>query len=704
MIKDPTPSPGEMMNRIEILSDEVASKIAAGEVVERPASVLKELIENSIDSGATRIDAEWESGGMIRLSVRDDGAGIDRLDLPKTIVRHATSKIKTADDLFTIKTMGFRGEALASIASVSKFTILTQPPNGEGAKLQVLSDYDLNSPKISPWSGPNGTTVIMEDLFYNVPARLNFLRKSTSEAAACLEIIQNIALSNPSISFSAMSNGKYVLRAEKVSHSDQETTLRERAKQIIEDVDQLLFIKDEIDLGQVIGLVSPPGLDRSTARNIYTFVNGRLVKDKILRFALQRGYHGHLLKGRQPIAIIQVTMDPSLVDVNAHPAKTEVRFQYPEDVQSLISLAIRKVLRDGEWAAPQNSTLPDTASSRPLPSRDDISKSFEQAPYKHGISPNIARPAYDGALTGSPAAVSSNFSGSDQATWSENKGIGSFVNDFDIATVSEGAPWRKTTETKVSLRSYDGKSQDEKPFYGSTHFEGSNSAINESLYGNTKDSYSPAKTSTWTPGRELFGEGYKAGSIPWQDLAFIGTFAKCYLMFEYQKKLLIVDQHAFHERILFEKLTHDPKLLKTVQPLIIPEVYTLSPEEAARLEQNLGSLKSIGFDLKVWSNGTVELSALPSLLMNSNKEALLAELSEKCLGGTFDSVSSEVSSEILETIACHTAVRSGEDLTDNGIRDLLSQASTVDFYHNCPHGRRVFRWFDYKDVGSWFDR
>jgi len=678
---------GEAMTRIEILSDEVASKIAAGEVVERPASVLKELIENSIDAGATRIEVEWDSGGMTRLSVRDDGGGIEKLDMPRTIVRHATSKIKTADDLFTIKTMGFRGEALASIASVSKFTILSQPPNSEGSKLQILSDYDLLSPKISPWSGPNGTTVIMEDLFYNVPARLNFLRKSTSESAACLELIQNIALCNPAVSFSAMSNGKYVLRAEKITASDPETTLRARAKQIIEDVDQLLFIKDETSYGQVMGLISPPGLDRSTARNIYTFVNHRLVKDKTLRFALQRGYHGHLLKGRQPVAIIQVLMDPSLVDVNAHPAKTEVRFQYPEDVQSLISIAIRKAIRDADWASPQN---PESGSTH-LPTSVVAESESQSEPKGSFYRPPTSSSGYSAAEPLRNDGLS--FHARDVASQGSQQ---PFSKDFDIETTARATPWRKATETKFTMKSYDGAT-----------YSGQSASTREDHSPDTVVSIpkeqSQPKATTWIPGRELFGLDQKAGAIPWGELIYIGTFAKCYLIFEYQKKLLLADQHAFHERILFEKLSRDPKLLKTAQPLIIPEVYTLSPEEAASLEQNHEKLQAIGFDLKIWSNGTVEINALPSILVNANKEALLAELSEKSWSG-HDSMSSDISSDVLETIACHTAVRSGEDLTENGIRDLLSQAAEVDFYHNCPHGRRVFRWFDEKDVGSWFDR
>jgi DNA mismatch repair protein MutL len=666
------------MARIEVLSEEVASKIAAGEVVERPASVIKELIENSLDAGATRVEIEIEAGGIERLSVKDNGEGISREDLPKTIIRHATSKIRTAEDLSSVETMGFRGEALASIASVSRLTILTQTQDGQGSKLIVESDQDLSHPKISDWSGPKGTTIIMEDLFYNVPARLNFLKKSNSEAAACLEIVQNLALAHPEVSFSVKSSGKFVFDAPAVSGHSLEECLRSRSTQVMSDVEKLIYSSEESQFGQVVALVSPPGIDRATSRNIYTYVNNRLVKDKVLRFAIQRGYHGHLLKGRQPIVVIKIQMNPSLVDVNAHPAKTEVRFQYPDETQSLVAMAIRKAIRSSTWAAPSDSPLLEGAIDSQKQTSDEASSEF--------ISQTTS-PAKQLSFT----QESLNLPRSSATAFNAPKSPLSFNQNFDLATEAKPNSWSRPQSAKIRIDSFDGSAkanQDSESSFLDNRFASPVSEL-------------PPKVNTWS---DAF-EGKTANTvIPWGELSFIGSFAKCYLMFEFQKRFLVIDQHAFHERILFEKLSCDPRLLKTTQPLIIPEVYTLSPEEAAHLEANMSTLTKMGFDLQTWSNGTVEVRAVPAILAKTNKESLLAELAERARPDTSLELSAEISSEVLETIACHAAVRSGEELTENELQDLLSQAATVDFYHNCPHGRRVFKWFDLKEIAKWFDR
>ena len=661
------------MARIEILSEEVASKIAAGEVVERPASVIKELIENCLDAAATRIDVEIEAGGIGRLSVRDNGDGITREDLPKTIIRHATSKIRTAEDLSSVETMGFRGEALASIASVSRLTILSQTQSGEGSKLKIESDQDLLNPQISEWSGAKGTTIIMEDLFYNVPARLNFLKKSNAEVAACLEIIQNLALAHPEVSFSLKNSGKFVFEAPAICGLSPEQSLRSRSMQIMSDVEKLIYSSEESQFGQVTALISPPGVDRATSRNIYTYVNNRLVKDKVLRFAIQRGYHGHLLKGRQPIVVIKIQMNPNLVDVNAHPAKTEVRFQYPDETQSLVAMAIRKAIRSSPWAAPNDMPLGETLHE---PTKKVGEPFIESIAKPNGSEDTLTRHEGDQR----PSMSSRPFGAASKLPLSFNQ-------NFDLNTEVKSNLWSKPQATKVRIDSFDGSAK--------------TSQMSNSFLSNHPSDESSPKINTWS---EAF-EG-KSGNtaIPWRDLTFIGSFAKCYLMFENQRKFLVIDQHAFHERILYEKLSQNPQLLKTSQPLIIPEVYTLSPEDAAHLEANIASLRKIGFDLQTWSNGTVEVRGVPAILSNTNKESLLAELAEKSWPDSSLSLSAEISSDVLETIACHAAVRSGEELTENELQDLLTQAASVDFYHNCPHGRRVFKWFDIKEVGKWFDR
>lgn len=680
------------MARIHILSEEVASKIAAGEVVERPASVLKELIENSLDAGASRIDIELENAGLTRLSVRDDGEGILAEDLPKTIIRHATSKIRSADDLFFITSMGFRGEALASIASVSRLTILTQTDTGEGSKLQISSDSDFANPRISPWSGLRGTTVIMEDLFYNVPARLNFLKKSTSENAACTELVQNLMLAHPGVTFHLKCGGKEVLHGPSVKAASDEETMRLRASQVMDDVSQLLFTEEETTFGKVKALISPPGVDRATTRHVFTFINGRYVKDKTIRFAIQRGYHGHLLKGRQPVAYIQLEMDPSLVDVNAHPAKTEVRFQYPDEVGVLISMAIRKVIRSGSWASPDQTSAQSFIAKQP-DHGGTLSAGFSTAD-----TSNLSRPP-SSPIGGYLGMKDSQRIGAEVFKSPEplmNTGSGpqqKFSPDFDLATTrSVTGNWKGDQGLKIRVDSYDG-------------VHTSSSAAANTRHLQTPGFFydlEPVKASTLD--RNIGAAEGLRETIPWSELEYIGAFAKCYLMFEWNKKLLVVDQHAFHERVVFERLSKNHKLLLTSQPMMIPEVYTLSPEEAQNLEKNIEKLHQIGFDLKIWEDGTVEIRALPSLLVGANKESLLAELAEKIWVDDNLNEAAAISSAVLETIACHSAVRAGEELTDNHLNDLISQAQDVDFYHNCPHGRRVFRWFDRNEIGRWFDR
>jgi len=681
------------MARIHILSEEVASKVAAGEVVERPASVLKELIENSLDGGATRIDIELENGGLTRLSVRDNGEGILTEDLPMTIIRHATSKIRSADDLFAISSMGFRGEALASIASVSRLTILTQTEDEAGAKLQVLDESDFLNPKISPWIGMRGTTVIMEDLFYNVPARLNFLKKSTSETAACTELVQHLMLSHPSVSFYLKNGGKEVISGPGIAAHSPEETMRLRAGQIMDDVSQLLFTEEQTDFGKVQALISPPGVDRATTRHVFTFINGRLVKDKTIRFAIQRGYHGHLLKGRQPVVYIQLELNPSLVDVNAHPAKTEVRFQYPEEVQALISMAIRKILRTGNWASPNISQESSQGSSQ-----GSLQGSLQ------GSSQGSLQGSSQGSLQGSSQASSKgNFSTSTQYdgtsptiysrddrafAQSSTAKPQRFMPDFDLATSGRQSihQSKPNQNTRVKIDSFDGNPAMENQTFSPAIFQSPSFTTEEFRAYATSPSES------------------KFESIPWAELEYIGAFAKCYLMFEWNKKLLMIDQHAFHERVIFERLSKNAKMLLISQPMMIPEVYTLSPEEAQNLEKNQSRLRDIGFNLNIWPEGTVEILAIPALLIHANKESLLAELAEKTWVDHDLNEAADISASVLETIACHSAVRSGEELTENHLADLITQAQQVDFYHNCPHGRRVFRWFERHEIGRWFDR
>lgn len=329
--------------KIKVLKDEVINKIAAGEVVERPASIVKELVENAIDAGATRIKIDLEEGGKKSIVITDNGAGIAYSDLPLTVVRHATSKIVTVEDLFSVGSMGFRGEALASISSVSNFSLISKKALENKAYKLSFDENNKEIPKIEEWAHPEGTSISVKDLFYNVPVRLKFLRSAQTEFSQCLETVQSLCLANPKQTFILTHNGqeKFLASSDESEHDNRgssffgEETLRSRVAYLYgtEVSDQLLYATSVSDYLKIEALIAPPGLDKAISKVMQTFVNGRWVVDKVLRFGILRGYHSHLMKGRYPYILCYITMSQELVDVNAHPSKTELRFQYADEVQ-----------------------------------------------------------------------------------------------------------------------------------------------------------------------------------------------------------------------------------------------------------------------------------------------------------------------------------------------------------------------------------
>lgn len=627
------------MGRIHLLKDSIINKIAAGEVVERPASVLKELLENSIDAGATKITVDLKDGGKSRITVKDNGHGMDLEDCCLATKRHATSKIQDVDDLFHVNSMGFRGEALASINSVSKLSFCTRSSEAaEGFKIHM--EHEEFKDPIS-WQGPQGTSITVEDLFYNVPARAKFLKSETTELAHCMELIQRIAMAMPNVGLELINNGKqrfhapaYSGETKNLSDKFGEKCLRNRASILWDNdiVSQLVYGSDENKFGAFEGLFSPPGLEKATSKNILSFVNKRWVKDKTIRYGILRGYQSHLLKGRYPLSIGFFSCDPSLVDVNVHPAKTELRFQYAGEVQSLISLTIRKTIREGSWAAPE--------------SPDEISLSQENSILSRNAEPLGER---------------SNFLRS--------------PTNFAENSVAPKASWQISNS---------------RPSLGNTGAKKDNS-FSES--NNRESQNRPKPTPTLNQG------------IPWDHLKYIGSFQKCYLLFEGEQNLLAVDQHAFHERILFEKLQNDKSLLLESQRLLVPEIIDITAETAEFLGDHSEILKDAGFHMIVVDHHSLEVRAVPSLLVGKSLDHIFAELAKIEQNFTDPIEIPQILSEhLLATIACHAALRAGEDLEETEINSLIAEAKTVDFYHNCPHGRRVFKWFSKHNVEQWFDR
>ncbi len=645
------------MATINVLEDSIINKIAAGEVVERPASVIKELLENSLDAKAKHIFIELTDGGLSAISIRDDGTGIAKGEAHLVPLRHATSKIQKVDDLFGISSLGFRGEAMASIASVSRLTISSvERGKANGFRMQNRE----GSWHYEDWQSQGGTRVEVEDLFFNVPARLKFLKTPARELILCKDWVKALALVNPDVTISLKEKNKeaWIIPA---SVATGEEALRERLGHVWpgEDVTQFVYACEESAYCKVEGLFSPPGYEKASANMIACFVNGRWVKDQNLRYGILRGYQSHLLKGKYPAAVLFVSCEPSLIDVNVHPAKTEVRFQYPSEVQGLIASAIRQALRQGSWALapaapaggygkaviPSAARVGDLVEQGTVSSKWDARRAFSPG---HDKDANAVIPSAE--RVGDPIEKSP---ASDVIPAGDLYRSNRVPNKLPFGMVSGKLAWQKSAVT-------------------------------------------PSSKELPKPDERLF---------PWTEMRWLGPIFGCYLLFEHNNHFLIIDQHAFHERVIFERLSKDASLLKEVYPLLVPEILTLNEAEVLTVSEKAKALKKLGFDLHAVSLTEVELRAVPGILAKCNFQDFFKELLAQDLEALPDNLSELGAVQpILATLACHSAVRAGQDLEQREWAGLLREALEVDFYLNCPHGRRVFKWFTKSQVEAWFDR
>ena len=647
------------MSRIKKLDHQLIDQIAAGEVVERPASIVKELIENSIDAGATQVEVELKEGGVDQIVVRDNGCGISLEDAKMTITRHATSKVSKNEDLFDIQSLGFRGEALASISSVSKFTLVSSQENsGQGFSLSTEGGKAVS---IQNRSAPTGTTIVVEDLFYNIPARKKFLKATTTEYSYCAELLRGLSLIYPEVGFSLLHNNKTIFDHGPICHRESfhgnlmgEDLLRKRFEKVmkVKDIKNFVYIHHKDRFVEFEGLVSAPGFEKSTSKNIHTYINRRRIADKMLRASVFRGYHSHILKGKYPQVFLSLYSDPGLVDVNVHPAKTEVRFQFGREIGDSIAKTIRSAIRQGAWASI------DKNHQSFLPAQQD------EDPILKGMVPKPFMSETHGSLGASSSSSSS--VGASKYKASTSKAVAWNAVGSQVGAESSG-------QASIPAGTYQGIDA----FATGDHF----------------------LTSSAEPQAE------EDGLIEWSDLSYMGQFAKCYLFFEQDQKLLVVDQHAWHERILYEKLIHDPSLAKQSQKLLIADELSFSELEVETLKRHKKKLLEFGFEYELDSVGLgLSLSGVPSMLKDRNHQEILEQICEKLQTSSVEDSLDEISHLMYATIACHSAARSGDELGRQAIDQLIQDSDSVDFFHNCPHGRRVLRWFSKSKVNTWFDR
>lgn len=569
-----------MGGSIRVLPPRVIDQIAAGEVVERPASVLKELLENSLDAGASTVEVRAEGGGIDLIEVSDDGSGMDRVDAVEAFKRHATSKIRSLEDLASLTSLGFRGEALASIASVSRVELLTRL-RGEQEGTRVIVEAGVIK-EVTACGTPEGTLVRVEGLFYNVPARRKFLRTQATEAHHLKETVERIAVLHPGVGFSYQYQDRKSLQW---PCTDQ---WAQRLRQVLgqEHFSRLFHVESEEPWCKIRGYISDPNHNRPTASDLWLYVNHRPIQDRILLSAVLRGYGQLLDRGRYPTGVICLELSPQDVDVNVHPAKREVRFRDPRRVQEELYLCVKRLLREQPWVRSLEISL-----GKSIPR---ISESTEITP--------------------------------------KNQALG----------LKQWGGFSQGLEVQQGLRE-------------------------------------------WEQG---------------ESIRYIGQAYGTYLIFETQEGLLVVDQHAAHERILFEELKAKREQHGTPsQRPLLAELVQLDPTREEILEEIRVRLAELGWVVEPFGSGYWRILSLPVWVDPAQAPELLKEILDTCLGNRAVELES-----VLASVACREAVKAGKRIGPVEAMDLLDRMRKTPAWGLCPHGRPVYIQIPFSELKRRFGR
>ncbi|MEJ7595416.1 MAG: DNA mismatch repair endonuclease MutL [Planctomycetaceae bacterium] len=666
------------MTRIQQLDAHVVNRIAAGEVIERPASVVKELLENSVDALSTRIEVDIVNGGMDLIRISDNGEGIHPDDILLAVTSHATSKIRSDADLDHVSTLGFRGEALASIASVARFRIRTRPEECPvGRELdshggQIVINRDCGC--------PTGTVMEVHNLFFNTPARRRFLKKGTTEFGHIAEHFSRIALANPRLHLVLRHNEKlvYELPAAAVP--------LERIRHFFgsEVADQLIAVSSEADLPtggkiRVWGYVGSPSLSRSTRKDQFLFLNGRWIQDRSLQHALAESYRGLLMIGRHPVSFLFLELPPALVDVNVHPTKSEVRFQ---DSQ-LLYRQLLKTLRDKFLSLEFRSNIEVPGSGRPGSSRPNELRFDRPA--------TALQPQKELDLWASHATVSSPPRIGEFARSSSNDRA-VFTNPDVIAALAVAPHQRRGSLDSATASNDPGLEVPEQPASGRTS---ALRDISESSSGSgTPDSVMDAEPMTAAPPDNMvpaalnIEQDLNVATRPGTDEFRAFQIHDCYLVVASEAGLEVIDQHALHERILYEHLRK--RILSggvERQRLLIPETIECSAIECVALLESLDLLKEIGFELQEFGGTTLLLMSHPALIPRGNLIRIVKDFAEQLIQNDGKMNRRDLLDHMLHTMSCRAAIKSGQRLTLEEMQELLRQRHLIDDSHHCPHGR-----------------
>ncbi len=668
------------MTDIRLLPSSVVNKIAAGEVIERPASVVKELMENSVDAGARRIDVSIEKGGTELVRVADDGGGIRADELPLAVASHATSKIVTADDLFDVRTLGFRGEALASVAEISHLLLRSRHRDeAAGCQLEVRGGQ---AGAAVPCGCPVGTVVEVRQLFFNTPVRRKFLRATQTEMGHVTEAFIRIALVHPQIHFTLQHNDRSVYDLPAVD------SWRERIVTFFGGEIGQSLIPVASDDGQIrwTGYVADPNYSRANNRMQYFFLNGRHIRDRSLQHALGEAYRGLLLSGRYPIAFFRLEMPADLVDVNVHPTKLEVRFQDGGRIYSQLLSALRQKFLSTDL----------TARVKPAPLPADADPAGALDPTRSAQHRDELIQWAQGQLEGKPSSAG-------QASLD----AGSSAEVVRPAVPSAAPSASPAQQSRLPL-SFDRAAGQAPPFRPFPDF---GAAIREPLRPASGQDKGHAEHGE-PPHREA-AQGVNPLCAP-QSPAPMGPPAMSsaglqvhnrYLITEDEDGVVIIDQHALHERILYEQLRE--KVLAGAlekQRLLVPEPVSMPPAEAAAALEAKEVMAQLGIEIEPFGGDTILVSTYPAMLANFDPHEVLRQIVESLMTGGGVPQRRDLLDEMLHMIACKAAIKAGDRLTPDEITSLLQQRHYYRDTHHCPHGRPTALVFTREELDKRFKR
>lgn len=697
------------MSKIRVLSDHLANQIAAGEVVERPASVAKELVENAIDAGARRLVVDVEAGGRRLLRVGDDGCGMTRDDALLAFERHATSKIARVEDLNRIATLGFRGEALASIASIARVELVTCDDEQAAATRIVIEGGRMRDVKDA--AHPRGTTISVRDLFFNVPARRKFLRSEATESFHLTNLITHYALAHPEIAFTLTNNGREVLRATEAQD------LRERAYQIfgagfLENLLELSGGQEHV--ARVRGYVSAP-IERRTSRDAqYLFVNGRFVRDRLISRALAEGYRMVLPRGTYPAALLFLEVPLEEVDVNVHPAKTEVRFRRPAAVSDVVRETVRQALASAGHARLSTSETSNAGNERANAETESLA--------------NVSTIARDTANSPSSFAARANISVALDPSQTNDSFVSRFDEavstapqqnsiEFDSATCASEASSALPAHSVSVSRAKESNGAEEIKRLENQSGEDSNidrHAFAESIEDARQITVPPSHQLSENSSLDVSAElnvalppvASVAGlvrEVPAQSLSKsirpLGQLDESFIIAADAGGLLLIDQQAAHERILFDKyLAAESLRAAESQHLLAPVTFDLTPAQASTFDAAIHDLEAYGFGLMRLSGRTVAIKSVPVDLPLSEARNLLAEILETVNFGKRDMMRATLRESIAASLACRSAVKNNTALSIEKMQWLIDNLLSSSSPTTCPRGRPVILRLATRDI------